>query len=695
MPKTIITYSVPNVATLHILTKYNIFDIIVLMTHPIEVGQPLVEQEPAAPDVAAFVQALEGRLVPRSVEEADRIIDGVRRLDAVLQRGRAGGEAKMLAIDEDSIDDLHTIAEKGTAYWQLTEAEKAAYRALIKANSIRDLSPKEESWLRNSFADEPNKEGAFWTFKKEAKARLNLDAALQTRAAKASAEPPEESRKKAVGEDAASSSKQSVVSPQPPKLAGVSSENAEEPKANRSHRTASRPRGPATSASEPPKPAVPKPAAAPAKPAKVAGPSHKRDGIVDLLEGGLDAHGRAHYAHGVEVQRDADGNVLFDTDGKPITRKIGGRFMTKQELDLIEAHQGKIRDGLGQLAIDKAAGAKPDADADVLAALGMTQEEYDNASDKEISERLRKAREAEDAAIKAATAAKAAAIAAAAAAATTSATTATPAPATPAMVSPPPRPSRWQRIKEAPQRWVVGTKEAILRHKAGTVLGVLAVGAAVGIYFLTKDHGTAHEVVGQVPSTGGGTSHDTAQSTITVGGQSTGVSAEAPATNTDLTQDNSFNGHGGAKVSGATQPGLTVDNPFGGKSGGTGAPATHPDLTQNPFDGKSGDAANPATHPGLTQNEFDGQAGGGSGAQSGAVHNVNASLTHSGDTVWNEVKSNLHSLGLPSDDWSVDFVKDRVLPYNHLTEAAARNMDVGAHFTIPREILEELLKAKK
>lgn len=65
---------------------------------------------------------------------------------------------------------------------------------------------------------------------------------------------------------------------------------------------------------------------------KVAAVSTKRDGIKDLVK--LDARGRAHYESGVKIV------------DKQAVAKLAGKFMSKHELELIEFHQNTIRDGL-------------------------------------------------------------------------------------------------------------------------------------------------------------------------------------------------------------------------------------------------------------------------------------------------------------------------------------------------------------
>lgn len=88
--------------------------------------------------------------------------------------------------------------------------------------------------------------------------------------------------------------------------------------------------------------------------------SHKRDVIGDLVK--LDTTGRAHYQSGaVEHVRDQDGQAVQQADGSFKTRRIGGHFMTKHELDMIESNQDVIRDGLAdRWAIGTEELTKPD-----------------------------------------------------------------------------------------------------------------------------------------------------------------------------------------------------------------------------------------------------------------------------------------------------------------------------------------------
>lgn len=128
------------------------------------------------------------------------------------------------------------------------------------------------------------------------------------------------------------------------------------------------------------------------KPANV---SHKRDGIADILEDGkkaggayVDATGRVRYGgNAVDVIRDDARKALFADEGKVRTKRLGRRFMSAAELNLIEAHAEQIRDGLsdrdkpGEQPIAQSAGdasatsttaeaAKPQNEDDVQADLG-------------------------------------------------------------------------------------------------------------------------------------------------------------------------------------------------------------------------------------------------------------------------------------------------------------------------------------
>jgi hypothetical protein len=235
------------------------------------------------------------------------------------------------------------------------------------------------------------------------------------------------------------------------------------------------------------------------------------------------------------------------------------------------------------------------------------------------------------------------------------------------MVSPPRRPSLWQRLKDAPNRWTVRSLEWARRHKAESLLGGVAVAAAVygAIYALTRDHSAAHNALGGLPPSGGGSGHEAAQQTI-----GSGNTASTPATNKDL-----------------------IDS-LSGQSGSAGANA---DQTANKslIDSLSGQGGG-KPNSGVSKPLIDSLSGNGGGSASAEMpQDVKLSLTHSGDNIWSEVKDYMGQHNLPTDNWSVDFVKDRVLESNGLTEKLATNMHVGSTFTIPRAVLEELLKAKK
>lgn len=235
------------------------------------------------------------------------------------------------------------------------------------------------------------------------------------------------------------------------------------------------------------------------------------------------------------------------------------------------------------------------------------------------------------------------------------------------MVSPPQRPSLWQRLKDTPNRWTVRSLEWARHHKAESLLGSVAVAAAVygAIYALTRDHSTAHNAIGTLSPSGGGSGHEAAQQTI-----GSGNTAPASATNKDL-----------------------IDS-LSGQSGSTGANA---DQTTNKslIDALSGQGSGPSNET-TNKSLVDSLSGNGGGGSSVEIpQEVELSLTHSGDNIWSEVRDYMGHHNLPTDNWSVDFVKDRVLKSNGLTEKLATNMHVGSAFTIPRAVLEELLKAKK
>lgn len=235
------------------------------------------------------------------------------------------------------------------------------------------------------------------------------------------------------------------------------------------------------------------------------------------------------------------------------------------------------------------------------------------------------------------------------------------------MVSPPQRPSLWQRLKDTPNRWTVRSLEWARHHKAESLLGSVAVAAAVygAIYALTRDHSTAHNAIGTLSPSGGGSGHEAAQQTI-----GSGNTASASATNKDL-----------------------IDS-LSGQSGSTSANA---DQTTNKslIDALSGQGSGPSNET-ANKSLVDSLSGNGGGSASAEIpQDVKLSLTHSGDNIWSEVKDYMGQHNLPTDNWSVDFVKDRVIESNGLTEKLATNMHVGSTFTIPRAVLEELLKAKK
>jgi hypothetical protein len=249
------------------------------------------------------------------------------------------------------------------------------------------------------------------------------------------------------------------------------------------------------------------------------------------------------------------------------------------------------------------------------------------------------------------------------------------------MAVPPPRSSRWQQLKDVPHRWAIRGLEWVRRHRAETALGGLAVAAAVygTTYLLTRDHSTAHNAIANLPPSGGGAaSHDLTQQAVSSG------NAAPSAANKDLI-DSLVGQNDSAPVSNKD----LVDALSGGNSTGSGA------TNKGLIDSLSGQSSTlpSGTHE-TNKALVDSLSGRTEGAEI-APKAMKLSLTHNGDSIWREVSHYLQANGYPHNDVAVDTVKDAVLQHMHLSESAAKDLPVGYHFTIPRAVLEELLKTKR
>lgn len=75
-----------------------------------------------------------------------------------------------------------------------------------------------------------------------------------------------------------------------------------------------------------------------------------------------------------------------------------------------------------------------------------------------------------------------------------------------------------------------------------------------------------------------------------------------------------------------------------------------------------------------------------SGQHEAAAAFTTLSLGHKGDNIWTEAGKlwTQHGVANPTNA-QIDALKDRILEYNHLTEAQARDMAVGAQFNVPND----------
>lgn len=63
-----------------------------------------------------------------------------------------------------------------------------------------------------------------------------------------------------------------------------------------------------------------------------------------------------------------------------------------------------------------------------------------------------------------------------------------------------------------------------------------------------------------------------------------------------------------------------------------------------------------------------------------------------GDTIWGQSEEMLTQYGIEVTNENIDIVKDAVLDKYSITEIEARSLPVGAQYTVPQEVIEELLK---
>ena len=459
-------------------------------------------------------------------------------------------------------------------------------------------------------------------------------------------------------------------------------------------------------------------AIAPPKPARGPGISHKRDAIADLVS--LDATGRARYNSGVAVKRDADGNTIVG--GK--TRSLKKNFITKHELDTIEAFQDVIRGGLAQRQQDKEAAEATKLEhereiAELAVLLGHTAAEIAAMSEEVLARRI-----VDDAVEKARVAAEAANVAT---------------PVTPVWIEPTPRIVVKPIVVAPPIETPVLPPEPVIKPSAPQPEVLSHVqkvardsirAAQPGEYNLDDQPDEVREIVLEGLRQPWG-HFSTPQQGFFINQAIGRINRERARYGEELLPLLPVLGYSyvpqrkawkervkevGTKVVatlGAAALVVTafiaskpepVEIPRQGEFVGPAFPGQTTDSIIRPSDGLWGDyiqipeqtpppvTANPEVNPG-TQDSTSSSV-----TETPAPEELEAvelQMGGAGSTVWGTITEYLRANGLPTDDVTVDYAKDAVLRNMNWSEADATRLQPGTGFTIPLEVIQMLQNASR
>lgn len=279
--------------------------------------------------------------VPESPAKAREYIDHLQGIASHVRKSDAGYEAFGHEVEDGLAEELLGAASQGTDYWNLSDEGKKIAGQIVQTRSYGKLPVELRADVRSQkLSDTETNSAAFERYKQKAAARLKLSEALDAEYAQsqAVAAPQTDHAQENVKTKSRPGQVGGVKSkglshllatdedlPQPGEL-GKEADRLLKELRRTSHDT---PAQTGTSESA----GTPATSAAEEAPQSKASPkaSQRRAGIKDLVS--LDGNGRAHYTSGVKV-----------VDGQAVG-KLNGKFMTKHELDMIEAHADQIREG--------------------------------------------------------------------------------------------------------------------------------------------------------------------------------------------------------------------------------------------------------------------------------------------------------------------------------------------------------------
>lgn len=145
----------------------------------------------------------------------------------------------------------------------------------------------------------------------------------------------------------------------------------------------------------------------------------------------------------------------------------------------------------------------------------------------------------------------------------------------------------------------------------------------------------------------------------------------------------------------AVHKGMSFDNPLDMLP----TPDSMPDISDLP-DVNGGDAPETGTTPLDTPEDAGKDPSGGAGTETDNVDKnahkqeiAKRTLTLAeGDNIWGQSEEMLKQYGIEATNENIDIVKDAVLDKYSITEEEARSLPVGVQYTVPQEVIEELLK---